>query len=80
MEKSYFERGHWFVGLVMFVGLWIYCIAAYGSLLSVGLGWLPSLIVAVLPVLAYFSAMLLWRPVTLIFGFVLLLGIIQAMT
>lgn len=33
----------WFL---IFIGSWIYCIASYGFLLGVGLGWLPSLIVA----------------------------------
>jgi hypothetical protein len=32
--------------VLIFLGCWIYCIAAYGFLLGVGLGWLPSLIVA----------------------------------
>lgn len=29
-----------------FIGSWIYCIATYGYLFGVGLGWLPSMIVA----------------------------------
>lgn len=33
---------------VVFVGAWIYCIAEYGFLLGVGLGWLPAAIVAVI--------------------------------
>ena len=32
--------------IVTFIGSWIYCIAAYGFLFGVGLGWLPSAIVA----------------------------------
>lgn len=36
------------VGLVVFVGSWIYCISTYGFLLGVGLGWLPSAICAVI--------------------------------
>lgn len=35
-------------GVVTFVGSWIYCIATYGYLFGVGLGWLPSLIVGTL--------------------------------
>jgi hypothetical protein len=35
-------------GAIIFVGCWIYCIATYGFLLGVGLGWLPSMIVAYL--------------------------------
>ena len=33
---------------ITFIGCWIYCIATYGFLFGVGLGWLPSLIVAVI--------------------------------
>lgn len=33
-------------GIPVFIGSWIYCIATYGYLLGVGLGWLPSVIVA----------------------------------
>jgi hypothetical protein len=40
-------------GFCTFIGCWIYCIATYGFLLGVGLGWLPSAIVA-------FFAALLW--------------------
>lgn len=34
------------VGLIVFFGSWAYCIATYGFLLGVGLGWLPSAITA----------------------------------
>lgn len=33
---------------IVFIGSWIYCIVEYGYLLGVGLGWLPSIIVAVI--------------------------------
>jgi hypothetical protein len=33
-------------GFITFVVTWIYCIATYGFLLGVGIGWLPSIIVA----------------------------------
>ncbi len=33
----------WFL---IFIGAWIYCIAAYGFLLGVGLGWLAAGIAA----------------------------------
>jgi hypothetical protein len=75
MQKTYFEQGHWFgvsVGLITFISLWIYCIAAYGFLFGVGLGWLPSLIVAVL---TYFLAVLLWGPLVIGFGLALLYAI-----
>jgi len=31
---------------ITFIGCWIYAIATYGFLLGVGLGWLPSAIIA----------------------------------
>lgn len=40
--------GALFTGTIVFIGSWIYCIATYGYLLGVGLGWLPSIIVAVI--------------------------------
>jgi hypothetical protein len=40
--------GIWITRAIIFVGCWIYCIATYGFLLGVGLGWLPSIIVAYL--------------------------------
>jgi hypothetical protein len=39
--------------LVVFFGSWIYCIAEYGYLMGVGLGWLPSVIVAVIATLLW---------------------------
>lgn len=54
---------------ITFIGCWIYCIAAYGFLLGVGLGWLPSLIAA--SVAAY-----LW-PLVALGIVVLLLSIFQ---
>ena len=45
--------GCWVVGIVTFLGCWIYCIATYGFLLGVGLGWLPSMIVAWIAALAW---------------------------
>jgi len=32
--------------VLIFIGTWIYCIATYGFLLGVGLGWLPAAITA----------------------------------
>ncbi len=65
MDRSYFQQAAVFgifVGLITFVSSWIYCIAAYGFLLGVGLGWLPSLIVAAF---AYCLTVLLWGPIAL---------------
>ncbi len=43
-----YEVGCYVTGVLVFVCSWIYCVVAYGFLLGVGLGWLPSLIVAVI--------------------------------
>ena len=52
INRETYEKGVWFAftitALVVFIGSWIYCIANYGFLLGVGLGWLPSAIVAVI--------------------------------
>lgn len=32
--------------VIVFLGCWIYCVATYGFLLGVGLGWFPSIIAA----------------------------------
>lgn len=34
------------VGALTFIGCYLYCIAAYGFLFGLGLGWMPSLIAA----------------------------------
>jgi hypothetical protein len=52
----------------VFIGSWIYCIATYGFLLGVGLGWLPSGIAAVI---AGLIAGYLW-PLT-VFGIITLI-------
>lgn len=46
--QSESDNDWFFIGpaIVTFIGSWIYCIATYGYLFGVGLGWLPSLIVA----------------------------------
>lgn len=38
--------GYWISFVVLFIGFWIYCIAGYGFLVGVGIGWLPSAIAA----------------------------------
>jgi len=48
MEDTGFYIGYKISWVLIFIGSWIYCIASYGFLLGVGLGWLPSLIVATL--------------------------------
>ena len=52
-----YRVGFYITWILVFLGCWIYCIATYGFLWGVGLGWLPSGIVAtiaavLLPLLA----------------------------
>lgn len=44
-DEAYAAIGNFFA-FIVFVSCWIYCIANYGFLLGVGLGWLPSAICA----------------------------------
>jgi hypothetical protein len=77
MESSYWETGNkvgLVVGAITFIVSWIYCVASYGYLLGVGLGWLPSLIVAVI---AYFASMLLWGPLALLLSLIFIAAIIH---
>lgn len=55
------------IAFVVFIGSWIYCINKYGYLFGVGLGWLPSMIVATL---AYW----LWLPALIIVGIILFIS------
>jgi len=51
MDDDFYKNGAVITGaiiaVVVFIGSWIYCINTYGFLLGVGLGWLPSIIAAV---------------------------------
>jgi len=46
MDDPTYKVGTIITWFLIFIGSYIYCIATYGFLLGVGLGWLPSLIVA----------------------------------
>ena len=45
-DSNWYMVGYWICWVITFLGCWIYCIATYGFLLGVGLGWLPSAIAA----------------------------------
>ena len=47
-DSEWYWIGYNISWVLIFISSWIYCIASYGFLLDVGLGWLPSLIVAYL--------------------------------
>ena len=46
MSDMIYPMGALITGFITFVASWLYCIATYGFLFGVGLGWLPSIIVA----------------------------------
>jgi hypothetical protein len=49
-------------GAITFIGAYIYCIATYGFLFGLGLGWLPSIILAYV---VGFVTLFLWGPAAL---------------
>lgn len=64
--EEIYELGFGITAFITFWGSWIYCIACYGYLLGVGLGWLPSIIVA-------YIAGALWPLILLAIGVIALL-------
>jgi hypothetical protein len=59
-------------GVITFVGAYIYCIETYGFLLGLGLGWLPS---GILAAIIGWAVVFLWRP-AIVIGLLLGLGIL----
>lgn len=47
-SETIYPIGRIITGFIVFIASWLYCIATYGFLFGVGLGWLPSIIVAVI--------------------------------
>ena len=43
---NWYQAGFYISFTILFLGFWIYCIATYGFLIGVGIGWLPALIAA----------------------------------
>ncbi len=65
MNGDQYQVGAAITGFIVFIGCYIYCIATYGFLFGVGLGWLPSLIVASIaamfwPVIVIGLAIIIW--------------------
>ncbi|AXK73034.1 hypothetical protein DWG18_12615 [Lysobacter sp. TY2-98] len=63
--SAIYQNGAILVWLVTFFGCWVYCIQNYGVSLGVGLGWLPSILVATVagalwPLLLVFAAVVGW--------------------
>ena len=46
------------IGLLTFVGSWVYAVLQYGFLLGVGLGWIPAFFIGVLAGLLWPLALL----------------------
>lgn len=38
--------GYWIFFVLIFLGCWLYSVAAYGFIIGVLIGWLPSVVVA----------------------------------
>lgn len=55
----------WISGFVTFIGSYIYCVATYGFLFGLGLGWLPSMILGSLVGVA---VAFLWGPALVLVG------------
>jgi hypothetical protein len=64
MDNSY-QNGALVTWFLIFIGTWIYCIAAYGFLFGVGLGWLAAAITAT--VLCWFWPLYLLGAVVLLY-------------
>ena len=47
-ENYYYNIGFWITSVITFLGCWIYAIAQYGFFIGIGLGWIPSMIIAVI--------------------------------
>jgi hypothetical protein len=47
-DRDTYFIGAYIVGLIAFVSSWIYAVATYGWFLGLGLGWIPSIFVAIL--------------------------------
>jgi len=47
-DGEWYWTGYKICFVLVFIGGWIYCIASYGFLFGLGLGWLPSGIMAAL--------------------------------
>lgn len=54
------------VAFVTFIGSWIYCMSVYGFLFGFGLGWIPSIILAVM---VGFAVKFLWGPAALLIAY-----------
>ncbi len=68
--EEIYHIGRTITGIISFIISYIYCIASYGFLLGLGLGWIPSLIVA-------FIAGFLW-PLIVIILVILIIIVIAA--
>lgn len=71
----YLEIGHILGGIsaiLTFIGAYIYCVATYGFLLGLGLGWLPS---GILALLVFWGVALLWGPALFLIALAILMAL-----
>jgi hypothetical protein len=61
MNDGWYSIGATLVGVLTFLGVWVYAIATWGFLLGVGFGWIPAIIAAIV-------AGLLWPLLAVIAG------------
>ena len=55
--------------VLTFIGAYIYCVATYGFLLGLGLGWLPS---GILAMIVFWAMAFLWGPALLLIALAIL--------
>ncbi len=55
--------------VLTFIGAYIYCVATYGFLLGLGLGWLPS---GILAMIVFWGVAFLWGPALLLIALAIL--------
>ena len=58
LDSNVYDTGFIITAVITFIACWIYAIASWGGLLGFGLGWIPSVFIAVIagfiwPLLAF---------------------------
>ena len=64
-------------GTISFISAYIYCVATYGFLWGLGLGWLPSFILANIVGLITIVG---WGPIALLIAYTIVTGTIPVQT
>lgn len=53
MTRATYSNWAWALGMLAFPCCWIYSVVRFGLFVGIGLGWFPSLVIAVLVGLAW---------------------------